>query len=57
MKCDICGKEYAEEDLKKIFAYRKAKYMCYKCERIGSYQARSALIEGIDRKKKKRSEK
>jgi hypothetical protein len=50
MKCDFCNEEYNEVDLVPVMAYRKAKYMCYKCRSKGDSEVKKHKITGMEKK-------
>jgi len=44
-KCDYCGNECHEYDLYPVLAYRRTRYMCYRCRAKGNNELKKVKIE------------
>ena len=49
-KCDYCVDECREYDLYPVLAYRRTKYMCYKCRAKGNKEVNKLKIAGMEKK-------
>lgn len=49
-KCDYCGNEYHEYDLYPVLAYRRTRYMCYRCRAKGNNELKKIKIAGMEKK-------
>jgi hypothetical protein len=53
MKCDNCGREYEEWQLKDYCIGRKKKYLCAECVKHGTLDATIHDVAVSDKKRKK----
>lgn len=49
MKCDFCGEEFIRYDLEPVVGYRRTRYICYKCRRLGDEELRKSKIRNMEK--------